>query len=93
MNRLMIAAAAVLAAATAANAATGDRCKVTDPTGTPLNVRSEPNGKIIGTLKNGTLVSITEYKDDANGKPWVDVADYKTKKVIGWVFREFVSCY
>ncbi len=42
---------------------------------------------------NGTLVSITEYKDDANGKPWVDVADYKTKKVIGWVFREFVSCY
>jgi hypothetical protein len=86
------AATAVLVAATAAHAATGDRCEVTDPTGTPLG-RSEPNDKIIGTLANGTLVSITEYKDDANGKPWVDVADYKTKKVIGRVLREFVSCY
>ena len=66
----------------------GDR-----PDGTPLNVRSGPNGKITGTLANGALVSITEYADDANGKPWVDVADYKTKKVIGWVFREFVSCF
>jgi hypothetical protein len=56
-------------------------------------VRSGPNGKITGTLANGALVSITEYADDANGKPWVDVADYKTKKVIGWVFREFVSCF
>jgi hypothetical protein len=52
-----------------------------------------PHGKITGTLANGALVSITEYADDANGKPWVDVADYKTKKVIGWVFREFVSCF
>lgn len=83
----------MLVAATAAHAATGDRCKVTDPAGTPLNGRSEPNDKIIGTLANGTLVSITEYKDDANGNAWVNVADYKTKKVIGWVFREFVSCY
>ena len=43
-----MAATAMLVAATAAHAATGNRCKVTDPTGTPLNVRSEPNGKIIG---------------------------------------------
>jgi uncharacterized protein YraI len=93
VKRLMMAGTALLLAATSASAATGDRCKVTDPTGTPLNVRSGPNGKIIGTLKNGTLVSITEYKDDANGKQWVDVADYNTKKAIGWVFREFVSCY
>ena len=56
-------------------------------------MRSAPNGKVIGTLGNGVLVSVIEYKDDANGKPWVDVADYKTKKPIGWVFREFVSCY
>ena len=52
----MIAASALLLGATVANAAIGDRCKVTDPTGTPLNVRSAPNGKIIGTLANGTLV-------------------------------------
>ncbi len=93
MNRFMLAAAALLLGVNLANAASGDRCKVTDPTGTPLNVRSAPNGKVVGTLANGVLVSVTEYKDDANGKPWVDVADYKTKKVIGWVFREFVSCY
>jgi hypothetical protein len=69
VKRLTIVATALLLTATVANAATGDRCKVTDPTGTPLNVRSEPNGKIVGTLANGTLVSITEYKDDANGSP------------------------
>ncbi len=93
MNRLVMAATAVLVAATAAHAATGDRCKVTDPTGTPLNVRSEPNGKIIGTLANGVLVAIVESKDAANGKPWVKIVDAKTNKPIGWVFREFVSCF
>ena len=93
MTRVLITAIALLFCVNLAAAATGDRCKVTDPTGTPLNGRSGPNGKITGTLANGALVSITEYADDANGKPWVDVADYKTKKVIGWVFREFVSCF
>jgi hypothetical protein len=93
MTRVLITAMALLFCVNLAAAATGDRCKVTDPTGTPLNGRSGPNGKITGTLANGALVSITEYADDANGKPWVDVADYKTKKVIGWVFREFVSCF
>jgi hypothetical protein len=93
VNRFMIAAATLLLGVNLADAASGDRCKVTDPTGTPLKVRSAPNGKVIGTLGNGVLVSVIEYKDDANGKPWVDVADYKTKKPIGWVFREFVSCY
>ncbi len=93
MKRGIIAAVALLLSANLASAASGDRCKVTDPTGTPLNLRAAPNGKIIGTLANGVLVSVTEYKDDANGKPWVEVADYKTKKVLGWVFREFVSCY
>jgi len=28
-----------------------------------------------------------------NGKPWVRVKDFTTKKPIGWVFREFVSCF
>jgi hypothetical protein len=74
-------------------AAEGERCKVTDPTGTPLNVRESPNGKIVGTLANGALVAIVESKDAANGKPWVKIVDAKTKKPIGWVFREFVSCF
>ncbi len=93
MTRLVIAAMALLVSVNFAAAAEGERCKVTDPTGTPLNVRAKPNGKITGTLANGTLVAIVESAADANGKPWVRVEAYTTKKPIGWVFREFVSCF
>ena len=88
MTRLVMAALALLSAA-----AEGERCKVTDPTGTPLKVRESPNGKIIGTLANGTFVTIVDSKNTANGKPWVKVQHAETKKPIGWVFREFVSCF
>ncbi len=71
MTRFVIAAMALLASLSLA-AAQGERCKVTDPTGTPLNVRASPNGKIIGTLANGSLVAIVEYKDADNGKSWVE---------------------
>lgn len=93
MKRAAIGAIAVLVSVTVAGAAEGERCKVMDPTGTPLNVRESPNGKITGTLANDTLVAIVETKDAANGKPWVKIVDYKTKKPIGWVFREFVYCF
>jgi hypothetical protein len=91
MTRLVMAALALLV--TADIAAAAERCKVTDPTGTPLNVRESPNGKIIATLPNGTFVTIVESKNAANGKPWVKVRHYETKKPIGWIFREFVSCF
>ncbi len=39
------------------------------------------------------FVAIVESKPAANGKPWVKVQAYDTKKPIGWVFREFVSCF
>jgi hypothetical protein len=91
--RIVIAAMALLVSVSLASAAEGERCKVTDPTGTPLNVRAKPNGKIIGTLANGTLVAVVEYGSDDNGKPWVRVEKYKTGEPIGWVFREFVSCF
>jgi hypothetical protein len=65
---------------------------VTDPTGTPLNVRDSPNGKIVATLANGLPVLIVDNKTAANGKPWVKIMDPGTQKPIGWVFREFVSC-
>lgn len=71
-------------------------CKVTDPTGSKLNVRSSAGssgGKVIGKLENGRVVYITEYDYDKNGKPWVLVFDARTNRYIGWVFREFVSCY
>jgi Bacterial SH3 domain len=93
MTRLVVAVMTLLISPGFALAAEGERCKVTDPTGTPLNVRESPNGKIVGTLANGALVAIVESKDAANGKPWVKIVDAKTKKPIGWVFREFVSCF
>jgi Bacterial SH3 domain len=93
MTKLVIAAMALLISSGFALAADGDRCKVTDPTGTPLNVRESPNGKIVGTLANGSLVAIVASQNAANGKPWVKIVDHTTKKPIGWVFREFVSCF
>ncbi len=93
MTRIVIAAMALLVSVSLASAADGERCKVTDPTGTPLNVRASPNGRIIGTLANGTSVAILAYENAANGKSWVKVETYDTKKPIGWVFREFVSCF
>ncbi len=92
MKRAAIGAIALLVSVTVAAAAEGERCKVTDPTGTPLNVRESPNGKITGTIKNGVLVSIVAAKE-SNGKPWVYIRDYRTQEEYGWVFREFVSCF
>lgn len=68
-------------------------CKVTDPTGTPLNARATPNGKVIGQVKNGTTVYVSEYDYDDKGRPWVLVFHARTDRYIGWVFREFISCY
>jgi hypothetical protein len=72
-----------------------DVCKVTDPTGTPLNVRATPNGKIVSTLKNGTEVYIEEAASDDKGRPWAKVSatNKGKKRVLGWVLREFISCY
>lgn len=72
-----------------------DRCKVTDPTGTPLNVRSSPNGKIKGKVSNGTVVHVETESTDTNGKAWSQISVYRRNRyvVLGWVYREFISCY
>jgi hypothetical protein len=60
MRKLPLAALATLTilAATATDAVAENRCRVMDPTGTPLNVRVAPNGQIVGALPNGLLVSV-----------------------------------
>lgn len=70
-------------------------CKVTDPTGTPLNVRSSPNGQIINALQNGREVEILEIASDQQGRAWARVGGYYRGeyRIWGWVFREFISCY
>lgn len=67
-----------------------ESCIVTDPTGTPLNVRSAPNGPIMRTLVNGFRIKVLRIAS-ANGKTWVYVSD-KAGQNIGWVFRPYVTC-
>jgi hypothetical protein len=70
-------------------------CKVTDPTSTPLNVRDQPNGRVINTLKNGREVNIEAITNDSKGRSWAKVGGYYKGeyKIWGWVLREFISCY
>jgi hypothetical protein len=86
-----VAALAALAALASPAFAASDRCKVTDPTGTPLNIRNIDK-KIIGTIANGKIVFVTEYGEDDAGKPWVFVQNASGRK-LGWVYREFISCF
>ena len=90
--RSMILAVAILMACLA-DASAQTRCRVVDPTGTPLNVRTAPNGAIMGTLTNGMLVSVLDRSVDAGGKPWVYVASRTTGAPLGWVYREFIACF
>ncbi|MDJ0846590.1 SH3 domain-containing protein [Crocosphaera sp.] len=67
-------------------------CRVTDPTGTPLNVRETPNGRIIGRLSNGVDVYIVKIDYDSQGRLWALVgrSSHNQSGVFGWVFREFI---
>ena len=84
---------AVVLVSTAVPAAAQSRCRVLDPTGTPLNIRTSPNGNIIGTLRNGLLVTIIDSATDDRGRPWALVTQFETGRRIGWVFREFIAWF
>lgn len=88
----LIFAAAMLGAMTAAEARSL-RCRVMDPTGTPLNVRAVPGGEITGQLPNGVIVNGAEQVRDDKGRAWLSLHNQRTGHPIGWVYREFVSCF
>ncbi|MEK1933587.1 MAG: SH3 domain-containing protein [Pararhizobium sp.] len=67
----------------------GAECVVADPTGTPLNVRAQPNGHIVSTLDNGLSVDVIA-ETRASGKRWVQVA--ADGETLGWVFANFLDC-
>ena len=75
-----------------ATASAHAQCIVADPTPTPLNVRTAPNGRIIGTLYNGQSVDIIDHATDERLQPWVYVSDPETKNPIGWVYRKYIVC-
>jgi len=66
-------------------------CIVTDPTGTPLNVRATPNDPVIrAKLPNGGRVTPYKIGYDEKNRYWVLVGD--SKRPWGWVFGNYVSC-
>jgi hypothetical protein len=69
-------------------------CRVTDPTGSPLNIRLKPNGKIVARIRNQRLVYPQSIITN-NGKKWTLIAIEEDHKilVLGWGLREFISCY
>jgi hypothetical protein len=97
---VMILTAAIIAlSANAANAVY--TCKVTDPTGTPLNVRSEPTGgKVVRTLKNGTEVIVGPSTEDGRWTQIIPLPVTKKQPKLnadgfpifdGWVFTNYLS--
>jgi S1-C subfamily serine protease len=72
--------------------ATTPTCLVMDPSGTPLNVRASPYGRITGTLRNGIFVAVLKSSSDRNGDSWAYVGHAEDGAPIGWVFREFLAC-
>lgn len=91
---LVVATLAIPMLAWAAPAvAQSDRCRVMDPTGTPLNIRDAPNGALLGTVRNGVLVTSIRTGEDERGRAWVYIADRASGKPMGWVIREFIACF
>ena len=66
-------------------------CRVADPTGTPLNIRTVPYGTIVAAFNNGDLVSVLDGMRDGRGDWWVFVGTPEGKP-IGWVYRNFIYC-
>jgi len=89
-------AAALCALAAPAEAQLSDRvCVVSDPTGTLLNVREEPNGRVVGTIANGVWVWV-RTRTTARGKSWAYIHDSDMAGTIGtplgWVFDAYLKC-
>jgi hypothetical protein len=88
MTRTIFIAAAALAASL--SAASADSCMISDPTGTPLNVRESPNGRIVGTLRNGSFVTMRDVVE-VRGKRWAELTSNRSGGTV-YVLREYISC-
>ncbi len=93
MNRIVLMLCVFTSFAIAGNAQRGKPevpCTVSDPTGSPLNVRVSPNGRIIGKLNNGTHVMIPA----ASGDEWTNIWKKKGRKwiYVGVVIGRYLDC-
>lgn len=72
-------------------------CTVIDPTGTPLNVRENPKGRILATLKRGSQVEVLDHAEVA-GQVWALVARFDSGAETlmdgegAWVFAAYLTC-
>ena len=66
-------------------------CIVADPSGTPLNVRAQPYGAILGALSNGAVVRKLETTQDYRGQLWSYIAPIGPGRS-GWVYRDYLTC-
>lgn len=70
----------------------GARCTVLDPTATPLNIRTTPNGQIVGQIDNMVNVVIRVIKRDERGRIWALVSLEDEQTPLGWVFHDYLIC-
>jgi hypothetical protein len=95
MRKIMIFAAFIFVAPfIPARADTSVICRVADPTGTPLNIRLQPNGVIVATARNGDeiLVFRGDEKHDDQGRIWLSVALMTSAAPDGYVIGSYVRC-
>ncbi len=85
MKRLAFVAAIMIGFATVP-ATAQSRCQVTGP----VDVHSTPNGPVVSTLANGTIVSIVSQGRDSQGRMWARVANLQSRA--GWIYRDSLSC-
>ncbi|MDQ0318400.1 hypothetical protein QO002_000538 [Pararhizobium capsulatum DSM 1112] len=74
----------------AAEVGASDRiCRIADPTGTPLNIRSSPNRALLSTIDNGRDVRVLE-EQRVKHELWPRImADGQER---GWVFGSYLDC-
>ncbi|MDO4641668.1 MAG: SH3 domain-containing protein [Neisseria sp.] len=82
---------AISGALFAAMPALAASCLIHDPAGLPINVRSSPDGSVLGNLKNGTRVQ----SDLSRVGSWVYISWDKpalNSSYSGWIYRSFLRC-
>lgn len=90
-----IAFATALLSPISAQAYVETTCFVNDPTGTPLNVRATPNGKIVYKLRNGTVIeNMSEEKFfDSKGRQWTFIFHFGPENPSqGYVISKYIKC-
>jgi len=95
MRKIMIFIGCILVAPSIpARAAPSVVCRVADPTGTPLNIRLQPNGEIVATAHNGEKILVFRGDEmrDARGRTWLSVALMSSSAPDGYVIGSYVRC-